>query len=147
MIKLVNPHTKQFIYVPVGASITNWFFGPAVALYRGEGGRFWLYSLFNMLTCWIYQIVMIFKFNKGYIQRKFQQGWIPAKQTDKEILLAYGIIPIQSAEENGLEDDFNIPFKPNRTGFYIYIVVIILFWVAYAFGIAALVATTLNESY
>ena len=147
MIRLVHPHTKQFMYVPVGASITNWFFGPAVALYRGEGGYFWLYTLFNMLTFWIYQIVMIFKFNKGYIQRKFQQGWIPAKKNDKEILLAYGGIPIQSAEEMGLDDDFNIPFKPNRVGFYIYIVVIVLFWIAYAFGIATLLAVVASESY
>ena len=136
MIKLVHPHTKQFIYVPLGASITNWFFGPAVPLYRGEGGQFWLYILFNTLTCWIYQIVMIFKFNKGYIQRKFQQGWVPVKKTDKEILLAYGCIPIQSAEEMGLEDDFNIPFKPNRVGFYIYVVLMSLFWIAYVLLLA-----------
>ena len=133
MIKLVHPHTKQFMYVPLGASITNWFFGPAVPLYRGEGGQFWLYMLFNMLTLWIYQIVMIFKFNTGYIQRKFQQGWVPAKKTDKEMLLAYGIMPIQSAEEMGLEDDFNILFKPNRIGFYIYVVLNILVWIAYIF--------------
>ena len=133
MIKLVHPHTKQFMYVPLGASISNWFFGPAVPLYRGEGGQFWLYMLFNMLTLWIYQIIMIFKFNKGFIHRKFQQGWVPAKKTDKEILLAYGIMPIQSAEEMGLEDDFNILFKPNRIGFYIYVVLNILVWIAYIF--------------
>ena len=133
MIKLVHPHTKQFMYVPLGASITNWFFGPAVPLYRGEGGQFWLYMLFNMLTLWIYQIVMIFKFNTGYIQRKFQQGWVPAKKTDKEMLLAYGIMPIQSAEEIELDDDFNILFKPNRIGFYIYVVLNILVWIAYIF--------------
>ena len=144
MIRLVHPHTKQFVYVPMGASITNFFFGPVVALYRGEGGHFWLYILFNMFTLGIYQIVMIFKFNKGFAQRKFQQGWVPAKKADKEMLLAYGVMPIQSAEEMGLEDDFNIPFIPNKTGFYIYIVFIILVWIFYIFLFAALAA---NGSY
>lgn len=78
---------------------------------------------------------MIFKFNKGYIQRKFQQEWVPVKKTDKEILLTYGIMPIQSAEEMELDDEFSIPFKPNRIGFYLYIL----------FCITAFVIAVLNE--
>ena len=142
MIRLVLPHTKQFVYVPMGASITNFFFGPAVPLYRGEGGQFWLYILFNMFTLGIYQIVMIFKFNKGFAQRKFQQGWVPAKKNDKEMLLTYGVMPIQSAEKMGLEEDFNIPFVSNKTGFYLYIGFIIV----YIFSIIALAAFVANTS-
>ena len=141
MIKLVHPHTKQFMYVQTGASVTNFFFGPLVPLFRGEAGQFWLYSLFNVLTLWIYQIVMIFKFNNSYAQRKIQQGWVPAKKTDREMFLAFGIMSAQSAEEMGLDDEFNIPFKPNKTGFYIWIGVNVLIWVIYIFAIVALAAS------
>lgn len=126
MVKLVNKYTHQWFYAKLGLSWTNFFFGPWVPLFRGEGGQFWIYMLINTCTFGIYQIVMLFLFNKQYIQRKFQNGWLPATKSDRDMLQAYDILAPNSLEENNESTEATILYKPNRIGFYILLILNII---------------------
>lgn len=140
MIKLVNQQTKQWLYAPIGFSWTNFFFGPYVPLYRGEAGTFWVYAILGFFTFGIYNIFMWFNYNKNYIVRKIQQGWIPASESDKSILLASGIATSQVYDESNDEKELTF-FKPNRLGFYIMVVLAVFFGINMAVVMGQMLST------
>ena len=119
MIKLVNRHTKQYFLTDLDVSWTAFFFGAWVPLYRGEIRQFWLFFLLDIVTFGIYNCFMFFYFNKGFVRRKLQNGWSPAHESDKQMILAHGIASPESMEALGSTDDFSDRYEPHRGGFYI----------------------------
>ena len=119
MIKLVNRHTKQYFFTELDVSWTAFFFGAWVPLYRGEIRQFWLFFLLDIVTFGIYNCFMFFNFNKGFVRRKLQNGWSPAHESDKQMILACGIASPESMEELGNTEEFSDRYEPRRGGFYI----------------------------
>ncbi len=78
----------------------------------------------GFITQSTYHIIQVFIYNKGYIQRKLNQGWLPATEGDQEILLSKNIL-INDTYEG---DDDITPYKPNRIGFYLLLVICIFYF-------------------
>ncbi len=134
IIKLVNPDTKEFLYTKTGFSVTTMFFSTLVPLYRGEGKFFWKFLGLSIITLGIYAIVQWFVYNKGFIQRKLLQGWQPASQRDKEVLLIRGVYTEYVFD--GADTNLR-PFKPNRTGYYILLGINILYLIIEIYNLSS----------
>jgi len=62
----------------VGFSWTYLFFGCLVPVFRGELGIGALHLLFSVFTAGIWQLVVCFLYNKQYMMRMFEKGYVLA---------------------------------------------------------------------
>jgi len=69
----VNGLTKQGFF---GFSWTYLFFGWFVPLFRGELGVAALHLLFSIFTLGIWQIIVSFLYNKQYMTRMLEKGYV-----------------------------------------------------------------------
>lgn len=60
----------------IGFSWTYLFFGWLVPLLRGELGVAALHLLFTVATFWFWQLVMPFFYNKQYMVRMIEKGYV-----------------------------------------------------------------------
>lgn len=88
---LKNDLTNDRKICPVGFSWTMLFFGPFVPLFRGDIKNFFLQFLLVLPTFAIYNVVCLFTYNKAYINKLLFQGYTPADEASKNILMAQGI--------------------------------------------------------
>ena len=73
MISPTSGMMKQGFY---GYSWTYLFFGFFVPLFRGELGVAALHLLFSMFTFGIWQIIVSFLYNKQYMTRMLEKGYV-----------------------------------------------------------------------
>jgi len=73
MISPASGMMKQGFY---GYSWTYLFFGFFVPLFRGELGVAALHLLFSMFTFGIWQIIVSFLYNKQYMTRMLEKGYV-----------------------------------------------------------------------
>jgi len=78
-----------------GFSWTYLFFGWWVPLFRGELGVAALHLLFTIMTLGIWQIIVSFLYNKQYMTRMLEKGYI---LKDSQILMAKARASIGIAE-------------------------------------------------
>lgn len=80
-----------------GYSWTYLFFGWFVPLIRGELGVAALHLLFSMLTFGIWQIIVSFLYNKQYMTRMLEKGYVlkDTESTMTQARAALGIAQIQ----------------------------------------------------
>ncbi len=121
-VKLVNPHTEEYTIAPIGFSTIMLFFWGTAPLYRGEFGFFWKYILLSLITGGIYPIIQAFIYNKNYIQRRINQGWLPATEKDQNLSMSQGIFIDDVYDDNEVTEQY----KPNRIFFYIYIILYLI---------------------
>lgn len=73
--------------VPFGFSWTNLFFGLFVPLLRGDLKWAFVMLILAVLTCGFSQMIFPFFYNKIYIKSLLENGWVPANENDKAILV------------------------------------------------------------
>lgn len=78
--------------VPEGFSWTSLFFGWFVPLFRGDFQWAFLWLLISIFTVGIGQIIMAFTYNKSYLRRMMEIGYIPADDETLMKLTTKGII-------------------------------------------------------
>lgn len=76
----------------VGFSWTTFFFGFFVPLFRGN----WLWLVIMLLlgfaSCGIANIILAFLYNKFYTSRLLENGWYPADDFSRNMLINKGIL-------------------------------------------------------
>lgn len=76
----------------VGFSWTTFFFGFFVPLFRGD----WLWMLIMLILCCvsfgIANIILAFLYNKFYTTKLLEDGWEPADELSKNVLINKGLI-------------------------------------------------------
>ena len=65
-------------------SLTYFFFGWLVPIFRGEIGIGALHFIFTILTFGIFQLVMPFLYNKQYTTRLLTKGWMLSDNAENE---------------------------------------------------------------
>ena len=65
-----------------GFSWTYLFFGWFVPLIRGELGVAALHFFFTLITCGLWQIVFAFLYNKQYMRRMLEKGYVLKDRPD-----------------------------------------------------------------
>lgn len=78
--------------VPVGFSWTVTFFGGFVPLFRGDLKWFFIMILLGTITLGLSKFFFIFCYNKIYIKELLADGWVPATEEDKALLIKFDII-------------------------------------------------------
>jgi hypothetical protein len=80
-----------------GFSWTYLFFGWWVPLFRGELGVAGLHLLFTMLTAGLWQLILSFLYNKQYMTRMLEKGYILKDTPDvmSKARIALGIAEIR----------------------------------------------------
>ena len=86
-ITIKNPVTGLVKEGKIGFSWTYFFFGWFVPLFRGEVGIAALHLLFSCVTFGLWQIIMAFLYNKQYMHRMIEKGYVLA-DTDARNSLA-----------------------------------------------------------
>ena len=72
-----------------GFSWTYLFFGPFVPMFRGELGVGALHFVFAFFSAGISNIIFAFIYNKQYLIRQLQEGWILAgEEAENQIVMA-----------------------------------------------------------
>lgn len=84
-------HLGLIKQAPTGFSWTYLFFGSFVPLLRGDLKWFFLTLLMAFFTFGFSQFVMIFMYNKIYINGLIEQGYKPADDYSLSILKSKGI--------------------------------------------------------
>ncbi len=88
---------------PVGFSWTMLFFGPLDPLFRGDLKWTALFLLAVFVTLPFYGIgwvVLPFIYNKRYLINLFEQGYQPADEEARRVLVNAGIIAETESKEN-----------------------------------------------
>jgi hypothetical protein len=75
-VMIKNPKTGMVKNGYVGFSWTYFFFGFFVPLFRGELGVGALHLIFNIFTFGIWQLIVSFLYNKQYMTRMLESGWV-----------------------------------------------------------------------
>ncbi|KRN75639.1 hypothetical protein IV73_GL000128 [Weissella kandleri] len=96
---LKNTVTNQVKQVKAGFSWTTLFFGFFPALFRGDWKWFGIIFLAELVVgsftmgygTWIISLVFAFIYNNLYIKDLLSQGFMPADDASKDILLSKGI--------------------------------------------------------
>ena len=78
--------------VPVGFSWTVTFFGSFVPLFRCDLKWFFIMILLGTITLGLSKFFFIFCYNKIYIKELLADGWMPATEEDKALLIKFEII-------------------------------------------------------
>ena len=83
--KVSVTHTDSGVtkYGFVGYCWTYFFFGFFVPIFRGEIGIGLLHLVFSIITFGIFQLVMLFLYNKNYTTRLLLSGWTLSDNKDK----------------------------------------------------------------
>ena len=76
----------------IGFSWTNFFFGAFVPALRGDWKYAGIMVVCAMLTAGISTLVFPFLYNKLYIKDLLMKGFLPASETDRNILVEKGFI-------------------------------------------------------
>lgn len=95
-VMLKNSTTKMLKKGYVGYSWTYLFFGCLVPFIRGEIGIASLHLLFTLITGGIWQIVVSFLYNKQYMKRMLEKGWV---FSDDENKIQYAKLQLGIASE------------------------------------------------
>ena len=78
--------------VPFGFSWTNLFFGLFVPLLRGDLKWAIIMLVVAVLTYGFSWIIFPFFYNKIYMKSLLENGWVPANENDKAILVKAKIL-------------------------------------------------------
>ena len=78
--------------VPVGFSWTVTFFGSFVPLFRGDLKWFFIMILLGTMTLGFSKFFFMFCYNKIYIKELLADGWMPATDFDRSLLIRENII-------------------------------------------------------
>lgn len=76
----------------IGFSFTTFFFGTFVPALRGDWKYAGIMVVCSMITCGISTLVFPFVYNKLYIKELLMKGFLPASDTDRNILVEKGFI-------------------------------------------------------
>ncbi len=92
-ITIQHPATGLTKTGAYGFSWTYFFFGWFVPLFRGELGVAALHLLFSLFTFGIWQLIMSFLYNKQYMTRMLEKGYVLKDSRDNmaKARLALGI--------------------------------------------------------
>lgn len=71
-----NERTKQYKKVKVGFSWTSLFFGIFVPIFRGDLKGFVFQVALALITFGISWLVVPFMYNKRYLNRMLEDGWV-----------------------------------------------------------------------
>lgn len=104
-VNLVQPRTGQVKQVKVGFSWTVFFFGFFPALFRGDIKWALIIFFVNILTVDLSNIVFMFIYNRIYINGLLEKGYIPASETDSQILISKNFIASPIYQDS--DDDFD----------------------------------------
>ncbi|TDR32219.1 hypothetical protein [Hydromonas duriensis] len=85
-----------------GFSWTYLFFGWFVPLFRGELGVAALHALFSFLTLGVWQLIMPFLYNKQYMTRMLEKGYVLKDSEERmaQARQALGIIDMRTTSIN-----------------------------------------------
>lgn len=76
----------------VGFSWTTLFFGFLVPLFRGDWLWLIIMLILGIFTYGIANIILAFLYNKFYTNKLLENGWEPADEVSKNILINKGMI-------------------------------------------------------
>ena len=76
----------------IGFSFTTFFFGAFVPALRGDWKYAGIMVVCSMITCGISTLIFPFVYNKLYIKELLMKGFLPASDTDRNILVEKGFI-------------------------------------------------------
>lgn len=76
----------------VGFSWTTFFFGFFVPLFRGDWLWFAVMFALGLMSCGIANIILAFMYNKFYTVKLLENGWEPADDFSRNILINKGIL-------------------------------------------------------
>lgn len=76
----------------VGFSWTTLFFGFLVPLFRGDWIWLIVMLLLGLVSCGIANIILAFLYNKFYTTKLLEEGWEPADDFSRNILISKGIL-------------------------------------------------------
>ena len=114
-VKIKNKTTGELRTVPVGFSWTSFFIGFLISvfffvpLFRGDGQYFaifffsWVFAIVvgifappvGVVLFIIFWLVACFKYNKFYIRKLAERGFVPFDEGDKALILAKAQIPFE----------------------------------------------------
>lgn len=76
----------------VGFSWTTLFFGFFVPLFRGDVKWFLIMLILSLLSMGFAQLILAFLYNRIYTREKLREGFYPADDFSKSMLLKKGFI-------------------------------------------------------
>jgi len=91
-IRLKHSNSGLIKKIPEGFSWTSLFFGWFVPVVRGDVKWAILWLIITIFTAGIGQIVMAFTYNKSYLKRMLENGYIPADDEATVKLTEKGLI-------------------------------------------------------
>ncbi len=74
-----------------GFSWTYLFFGPFVPMFRGELGVGVLHIVFAIFSAGISNIILAFIYNKQYLRRQLENGWVLAGKDSQNMIVKASI--------------------------------------------------------
>ncbi len=94
-IRLVNP-TGFMKETKLGFSWTTLFFGVIIPAIRGDWKHFIMMFLLDWITAGIAYFVWPFIYNKMYIRKLLEMGWVPADTASADMLALKGMYFVNS---------------------------------------------------
>lgn len=91
-VNLRHSTTNQVKTAKLGFSWTFFFFGIFVPLFRSDWKWFVLGFILGSITLGLSHFVLWFMYNQLYVKDLLNSGWVPAGETDYQILKQKGII-------------------------------------------------------
>jgi len=91
-IRLKHSSSGLLKKIPEGFSWTSLFFGWFVPIFRGDFKWCILWLIITIFTAGIGQIVMAFTYNKSYLKRMLEKGYIPEDDETMIKLTEKGLI-------------------------------------------------------
>ena len=76
----------------LGFSWTTFFFGFFVPLFRGDWLWLVIMIILGVVSCGIANIILAFLYNKFYTSKLFENGWEPADDFSRNMLISKGIL-------------------------------------------------------
>ena len=90
-IRMENIHTKEIKEAVIGFSWTSLLFGAFVPLLRGDLLWFVIFMILAIMTMGLAWLAVPFIYNKMYIKKLIEKGYIPADDVTKNELKLRGI--------------------------------------------------------
>ncbi len=91
MTVTLHDRRGEYLECPVGFSWTVLFFGFLVPLFRRDGTWFFIMLLLSGSSIGLFDLVFAFKYNKIYIKKLLNKGFLPASDRDDLILQEIGV--------------------------------------------------------
>ena len=76
----------------LGFSWTTFFFGFFVLLFRGDWLWLVIMIILGVVSCGIANIILAFLYNKFYTSKLLENGWEPADDFSRNMLISKGIL-------------------------------------------------------